>query len=122
MDIHKTFLHHKENSPWRHALIGIFFEKVGGIYEFSKNGVISVIVYSFFPNWRINQHHYYRELRTTESELHLNYPQLRLLSLVWGVNLTSPSLVRNYFYALAIRNAYSFRKLPNNHFSGIFYK
>jgi len=48
MDIHKTFLHHKENSPWKHALIGIFFEKIGGIYEFCKWGVISVILYSFF--------------------------------------------------------------------------
>jgi len=40
---------------------------------------------AFFLNWRINQHHYYREMRTILSELHLNYPQLCLLSLVWGV-------------------------------------
>jgi len=35
--------------------------------------------------------------------------------LCW-LNLNSQSFVRNFFYASAIRNAFSFHKLPNIHF------
>jgi len=46
-------------------------------------------------NWGIIQYHYYFELQTTETELDLNYPQLRLLCLHKSLqlNLTSQNLV-----------------------------
>jgi len=65
----------------------------------------------------------------------VNYRQL---SLIWSwnihncvcgahislcsLNLTSQNLVWNVFYTLAIRNAFSFHKLFNAHFSSTFWK
>ena len=45
------FLHHKENSPWKHALhshlFEIFFKWSCRLYEFATIGVLSIICYNF---------------------------------------------------------------------------
>jgi len=63
---------------------------------------------------------YYRELHTNESQMDLNYQQLRLRLSHWSVLVEQNSLLKSFvqivFYTSAIRNAFAFHKLPNIHF------
>jgi len=69
---------------------------------------------------------YHRELHTNESEMDLNYQQLRLrlshISVLVEQNSHLKSFFRIVFCTSAIRNAFAFHKLPNIHFASTFYK
>jgi len=63
---------------------------------------------------------YHCEFHTNESEMDLNYQQLRLrlshLSVLVEQNSLLKFFVRIVLYTSAIRNAFAFHKLPNIHF------
>ena len=63
---------------------------------------------------------YYCELHTNESQMDLNYQQLRLrlshLSVLVEQNSLLKSFLQIVFYTSDIRNAFAFHKLPNIHF------
>jgi len=75
-------------------------------------------------NWGIIQYHYYSQLQTAESEWtwSIHHRVCGAHISLWELNLTFQNLGWNVFYALAIRNAFSFHKLLNIHFSSTFQK
>jgi len=111
------FLHQKENSPWKQALRSYYFEIVfrwsWSCIRVCEMVVLFVILYNF--------------CRTGVSSNIINIVNCRKLSLNWTwtihnyvcgahiilcrLNLTSENLFWNFFYTLAIRNAFSFQKL-----------
>jgi len=117
------FLRHRENFPWKHALCSQFLKSYSGgvVFEFAK-GCAFCHPLQLFLIWSIIQCNYYCELQTTQPELDLNYPYLRLrcshISLC-GLNLTSQNLVGNVFYTVAIRNSFSFHKLVTSIFRAL---
>ena len=112
----------KARTPFASILKYFSSGAVGRLYEFVK-GVLSVISYiaEVAHKWR-----YHRELHTNESEMHLNYQQLRFrlshLSMLVEQNPLLKSFVRIVFCTSAIRNAFSFHKLPSIRFASTFYK
>jgi len=86
MDLRKRlsllFLHHKENSPMKARAPFAFFEIVFRwscrLFQFAKR-LYFLSSLTVFAELGIIQYHYNCELWTTESELDLSYPQLRLL-------------------------------------------
>ena len=83
MDVHRTLCPFYTAGKIPHEMmrsIRILFEIV---FRWSFFRVCEKILVSCHPlqvllNWSIIQYHYYCELQTTESELDLNHPQLRL--------------------------------------------
>ena len=121
------FLDHEETSPWKHALRSHIFEIA---FRWSCIRVCEKVVLFCHPlqlllNWGS---------LSSNIIIIVNYRQL---SLNWSwtthncvcdahislceLNLSSQNLVWNVFYTLAIRNAFSFHKLVNVHFSSTFW-
>jgi len=126
MDLHKTLnlCTHKENSPWKHSLRSHFWNRIqvelqairicekvlfGILYSFCWIGVTSNIIIivncrQLCLNWTWTIHN-----RACGAHIRL-----------CGLNLTFQNLVWNVYYTLDIRNAFSFHKLLNIHFSSTF--
>jgi len=83
-----------------------------------QEGVLSVICYTFSE--LAHKSRYYCELHRNESQMDLNYQQLRLRlshsSVLVEQNSFLKSLVQIVFYTSAIRNVFAFHKLPNIYF------
>jgi len=112
MDFHKTlysFCTTKKIPRENLRSIRIFWNRIQvELYSSLRKGCTFCHPLQLFLNWGIIQYHYYCELQTTDSELDLNYPQLRLRCSHQSVRVEPPfsKLVRNVFYTSAIRNAF----------------
>jgi len=130
MDVHKTLscfyttkkIPHESTRSIR-IYFEIFFMWNCRLYEFVTNVDFQSSVTTFAK--LAHKCRYHRELHTNYSEMDLNYQQLPLqpshFSVLVEQNSLLKSFVRIVFYTSAIRNAFSFHKLPNNHFASTFY-
>jgi len=133
MDVHKTLscFYTTKNIPHEstcsiRTYFEIFFKWSCRLYEFARKVYFQSSVTTFAELEHKCRWLYHCELQTNESEMDLNYRQLRLrlshFSVLVQQNSLLKSFVRIVFYTSAIRNAFAFHKLPNIHLCEHFYK